>query len=63
MNESENPKNMANKTETAPLTVAFIVRNLIEISISVVILGPEVHSLGKLIRGDISEWDALLLSV
>jgi hypothetical protein len=63
MNESENPKNMANKTETAPLTVAFIVRNLIEISISVVILGPEVHSLGKLIRGDISEWDALLLRV
>jgi hypothetical protein len=63
MNESENPKNMANKTEIAPLTVAFIVRNLIEISISVVILGPEVHSLGKLIRGDISEWDALLLSV
>jgi hypothetical protein len=63
MNESENPKNKANTTEIAPLTVAFIVRNLIEISISVVILGPEVHSLGKLIRGDISEWDALLLRV
>jgi hypothetical protein len=63
MNEIKNPRNKANVTEIAPLTVAFIARNLIESSISVMILTPEIHSLGKLIRGVISEWDALLLRV